>query len=80
MECAIAWLVAEGNRRVPYRGAIKNDTRLHNRAAALNLRRLIDLGLTRINGTLKSRQSAVSDTSTAVSVTVPSSATDQPGL
>ncbi|MFD7447318.1 IS1182 family transposase [Streptomyces sp. NPDC059909] len=51
VERAIAWLVAKGNRRVPYRGVIKNDAWLHNRAAALNLRRLINLGLTRTNGT-----------------------------
>jgi IS5 family transposase len=47
VERAIAWLVAHGNRRVPYRGVIKNNTWLHHRAAALNLRRLINLGLTR---------------------------------
>ncbi|MEN8651632.1 IS1182 family transposase [Streptomyces sp. 21So2-11] len=51
VERAIAWLVARGNRRVPYRGVLKNDTWLHNRAAALNLRRLINLGLTRTSGT-----------------------------
>jgi hypothetical protein len=45
VERAIAWLVAHGNRRVPYRGVLKNDTWLHHRAAALNLRRLINLGL-----------------------------------
>jgi len=47
VERAIAWLVAHGNRRVPYRGIDKNNTWLHNRAAALNLRRLVNLGLTR---------------------------------
>ena len=47
VERAIAWLVAHGNRRVPYRGVTKNNTWLHNRAAALNLRRLVNLGLTR---------------------------------
>ena len=47
VERAIAWLVARGNRRVPYRGIAKNNTWLHNRAAALNLRRLVNLGLTR---------------------------------
>jgi IS5 family transposase len=47
VERAIAWLVAHGNRRVPYRGVIKNNTWLHHRAAALNLRRLVNLGLTR---------------------------------
>ncbi|MFI9274157.1 IS1182 family transposase [Kitasatospora sp. NPDC052896] len=46
VERAMAWLVARGNRRVPYRGILKNNTWLHNRAAALNLRRLINLGLT----------------------------------
>jgi hypothetical protein len=30
---------------------LKNDTWLHNRAAALNLRRLINLGLTRTDNT-----------------------------
>src|ERR1700728_2057354 len=45
-ERAIAWLVAHGNRRVPCRGVLKNDNWLHHRAAALNLRRLINLGLT----------------------------------
>jgi hypothetical protein len=43
---AIAWLAAGGNRRVPYRGISKNNTWLHHRAAALNLRRLVNLGLT----------------------------------
>jgi hypothetical protein len=47
VERAIAWLVARGNRRVPYRGIAKNNAWLHHRAAALNLRRLINLGLTR---------------------------------
>ncbi|HYB17347.1 MAG TPA: transposase [Streptosporangiaceae bacterium] len=46
-ERAIAWLVAGGNRRVPYRGVTKNNAWLHHRAAALNLRRLVNLGLTR---------------------------------
>ena len=47
VERAIAWLVARGSRRVPYRGITTNNTWLHNRAAALNLRRLVNLGLTR---------------------------------
>jgi hypothetical protein len=46
-ERAIAWLAARGSRRVPYRGITSNDAWLANRAAALNLRRLINLGLTR---------------------------------
>lgn len=47
VERAIAWLVARGSRRVPYRGITSNNAWLANRAAALNLRRLINLGLTR---------------------------------
>ena len=44
IERTIAWLT-HGNRRLRYRGIIKNDYWLHHRAAALNLRRLINLGL-----------------------------------
>lgn len=44
VERSIAWLT-RGNRKVRYRGIIKNDHWLHHRAAALNLRRLITLGL-----------------------------------
>jgi Transposase DDE domain len=47
VERAITWLVTRGNRRVPYLGVLKNDGWLQHRAAALNLRRLINLGLTR---------------------------------
>lgn len=50
VERSIAWLT-RGNRRVPYRGVTKNDAWLHHRAAALNLRRLLTLGLTHQNGT-----------------------------
>ena len=46
VERTIAWL-ARGNRRLRYRGVIKNDHWLHHRAAALNLRRLVNLGLHR---------------------------------
>ena len=46
VERAVAWIVQHGNRRLHYRGTLKNDTWLHTRAAALNLRRLINLGLT----------------------------------
>ncbi len=49
-ERSIAWLT-RGARRVPYRGIEKNDNWLHHRAAALNLRRLLALGLTNENGT-----------------------------
>ncbi|MET9774570.1 hypothetical protein ABZ023_09875 [Streptomyces sp. NPDC006367] len=45
------WLVHRGNRRLRYRGTIANNTWLHHRAAALNLRRLINLGLTRTHHT-----------------------------
>jgi hypothetical protein len=51
VERAIAWLVGNNHRRVRYRGVIKNDTWLHHRAAALNLRRLITLGLNHTTGT-----------------------------
>ncbi|WP_435851530.1 transposase [Streptomyces mirabilis] len=51
VERAVAWLVHHGNRRLRYRGTLKNDTWLHTRAAALNLRRLINLGLTHTSGT-----------------------------
>jgi Transposase DDE domain len=43
VERTIAWLT-RGNRRLHYRGVIKNNHWLHHRAAALNLRRLITLG------------------------------------
>jgi len=44
VERTIAWLT-RGHRRLHYRGVIKNDHWLHHRAAALNLRRLTNLGL-----------------------------------
>jgi IS5 family transposase len=44
VERTIAWLT-RGNRRLRYRGVTNNDHWLHHRAAALNLRRLITLGL-----------------------------------
>jgi IS5 family transposase len=44
VERAIAWLVAHGNRRVPYRGIERNHQWLVHRIAALNLRRLVNLG------------------------------------
>ena len=50
VERSIAWLT-RGNRRVPYRGIEKNNNWLHHRVAALNLRRLLALGLTVQNGT-----------------------------
>jgi len=50
VERSIAWLVAGGNRKVRYRGVVKNNAWLHTRTAALNLRRLLKLGLTRHDG------------------------------
>jgi len=44
VERSIAWIV-RGNRKLRYRGITKNSHWLHHRAAALNLRRLIALGL-----------------------------------
>lgn len=49
VERSIAWLT-RGARRVPYRGVEKNNTWLHHRVAALNLRRLLTLGLNYDNG------------------------------
>lgn len=49
-ESAISWLVAKGNRRLRYRGIVRNEAWAHRRVAALNLRRLVVLGLTRQDG------------------------------
>lgn len=46
VERSIAWLVAGGNRKLRYRGTVKNNAWLHHRTAALNLRRMLILGLT----------------------------------
>jgi IS5 family transposase len=45
VERSLAWLVANGHRRVRYRGVARNRLALTTRAAAINLRRLINLGL-----------------------------------
>jgi len=45
VERSIAWLVAKGNRRVRYRGVERNQQGLATRVAAINLRRLVNLGL-----------------------------------
>ena len=50
VERSIAWLT-RGNRKVRYRGVTKNDRWLHHRAAAVNLRRLITMGLTHTGST-----------------------------
>jgi IS5 family transposase len=47
VERSIAWLVAGGCRRVPYRGIARNDQWWSLRVAAVNLRRLLVLGLAR---------------------------------
>jgi IS5 family transposase len=50
VERAISWLVAKGNRRLRYRGVERNEAWLHRRIAALNLRKLVVLGLARRDG------------------------------
>jgi hypothetical protein len=45
VERSIAWIVAGHNQRLRFRGTRANDLWLHHRAAALNLRRLLALGL-----------------------------------
>jgi hypothetical protein len=49
VERSLAW-ITRGNRKLRYRGVSKNDHWLHTRAAAVNLRRLITLGLTHQTG------------------------------
>ena len=46
VERSIAWLVANGHRRLRYRGVERNRLALTIRAAVINLRRLLNLGLT----------------------------------
>jgi hypothetical protein len=50
VERSLAWLLADGGRRVPYRGIQRNDAWWLLRVAAVNLRRLLALGLTRHDG------------------------------
>ena len=50
VERSIAWLT-RGNRKVRYRGVVKNDAWFAIRAAAVNLTRLLTLGLQRTSGT-----------------------------
>jgi IS5 family transposase len=47
VERSIAWLAANGHRRVRYRGVTRNQHGLSVRVAAINLRRLLALGLAR---------------------------------
>ncbi len=57
VERGIAWLT-RGSRRLRYRGVVKNDAWLHSRAAAVNLRTLINLGLDHADGTWTLRMTA----------------------
>jgi hypothetical protein len=50
VERSLAWLVADGCRRVPYRGVERNQIWWSVRVAAVNLRRLLVLGLARQDG------------------------------
>jgi hypothetical protein len=50
VERSIAWLVDDGCRRVPYRGIQRNELWWSLRVAAVNLRRLLALGLARCDG------------------------------
>ena len=50
VERSLAWLVANGNRRVRFRGVEKNQLGLSLRVAAINLRRLVNLGLVNDGG------------------------------
>jgi len=45
VERSIAWLVADNHRRVRFRGVERNQLGLSLRIAAINLRRLLNLGL-----------------------------------
>lgn len=51
VERSIAWIVTNGHRRVRYRGVDANRTQLALRVAAINLRRLVNLGLDHNAGT-----------------------------
>jgi hypothetical protein len=52
VERSIAWLIGPKGRcrKLRYRGTTRNDLWLHTRMAVLNLRRLLNLGLTRHTG------------------------------
>lgn len=50
VERSIAWLVADNHRRVRFRGVERNQLGLSLRMAAINLRRLVNLGLGRDGG------------------------------
>ena len=50
IERTIAWLVKDNNRRLRYRGIKRNQLGWSHRCAAVNLKRLLALGLTHNNG------------------------------
>jgi len=50
VERSIAWMT-RGARRVPYRGVVKNNAWWVTRAAGINLKRLLNLGMNSQNGT-----------------------------
>jgi transposase len=50
VERSLAWLVRKGHRRVAYRGIARNRLWLSHRVAAVNLRRLLNMGLTKTPG------------------------------
>lgn len=45
VERTIAWFTARGHRKVRYRGTERNQFFIHTRSAAINLRRLLQMGL-----------------------------------
>jgi IS5 family transposase len=51
VERSIAWLVRRGGRKVRYRGIARNQIGLAHRCAAINLTRLVNLGLHHTDGT-----------------------------
>jgi hypothetical protein len=51
VERSISWLVGTRHRRVRYQGINRNQAGLHIRVAAINLRRIINLGLDGNNST-----------------------------
>jgi hypothetical protein len=50
VERSIAWLVQGPNRKLHYIGEERNRLWLHNRVAAVNLKRVLNFGLVRENG------------------------------
>jgi hypothetical protein len=56
-ERAISWLVRPG-RRSPYRGLVKTHAWIRRRAAAVNLKRLVNMGLDNTQGAWTPPQTA----------------------